>query len=169
MCKVLKENASESVEAYLAKKPAGFQLRKNLLPLETIYKDINRILSPFQQDSSSSEQNTLNTELQSEKPSNIVGPGAPSVVQVGPATTTEGEFPILEPSPTKNSDRSAEQYPEKDRTNSPRDGPAVDSSTRTGSDVGMEEKQHCEADSSSEVPDEESTEKPEPRVVILED
>lgn len=162
------------MEAYFAKNPAGFQLRKNLLPLETIYEDMNRILSPVQQHSSSSEHNTLNADIKTAIPAKLVGPGAPSAVQVvndctsGSVATTEGKVLILEPSPKKESNR-AEQDLEKDRSSSPHDVPAVDSSTRTGGDVRMEEKQNCEADSSRNAPVEESTEKSDPGVVILED
>lgn len=154
----------------MAKKPAGFQLRKNLLPLETIYEDINRILSPVQQHSSSPEHNTLNADIQTAIPAKLVGPGAPSTVQLvddcksGPEATTEGKVPILEPSSKKESYR-AEQDLKKDRSSSPCDVPAADSSTRTGGDVRMEEKQHCEADCSRNAPAEENT----PGVVILED
>ncbi|KAI8547605.1 hypothetical protein RHMOL_Rhmol07G0208400 [Rhododendron molle] len=173
ICKVLKENTDESVEAYLANKPAGFQLRKNLLPLETIYEDINRILSPVQQHSSSSEHDTLNADIQTAIPVKLEGPGAPSTVQLvddcksGPEATTEGKVPILEPSSKKESNR-AEQDLKKDGSSSPRDVPAADSSTRTSGDVQMEEKQRCEADC-SRTPAEENTEKSDPAVVILGD
>lgn len=51
MCNVLEENAYDSVEAYMASKPVGVNLRKNLLPVESICQDICQILSPVQQSS----------------------------------------------------------------------------------------------------------------------
>lgn len=44
MCKVVGENANESIETELANKPAGVDLN-NLYPLEAIFSNINRILS----------------------------------------------------------------------------------------------------------------------------
>ncbi|KAI3737951.1 hypothetical protein L2E82_27969 [Cichorium intybus] len=44
MCKVVEENAVDSVEAYMANKPAGFKLKKNLQPLEAIHQQVSKIL-----------------------------------------------------------------------------------------------------------------------------
>ncbi|KAJ9559392.1 hypothetical protein OSB04_014006 [Centaurea solstitialis] len=45
MCKIVEENALDSVEAYLANKSAGFKLQKNLQPLEAIHEEVGKILS----------------------------------------------------------------------------------------------------------------------------
>ncbi|KAL2534409.1 CHD3-type chromatin-remodeling factor PICKLE [Abeliophyllum distichum] len=46
MCKVLTENAQDSVEAHLADKQASLNVRRNLAPLEAFNQEINHILSP---------------------------------------------------------------------------------------------------------------------------
>ncbi|KAI4337260.1 hypothetical protein L6164_015699 [Bauhinia variegata] len=51
MCKIIEENAMESDQTALAREPAEVKMLNNLLPLETISKDINRILTPTQQNS----------------------------------------------------------------------------------------------------------------------
>ncbi|CAL5341376.1 unnamed protein product [Camellia sinensis] len=101
MCKVLGQNANESMEAFLANKPAGFKLKKNLLPLETIYQDINRILSPVQQDSSSIEPQIQKADSHSEMPTEIAGPNLLSTLQgdehkSGPEATTVKSGPETE-------------------------------------------------------------------------
>ncbi|CAI9772930.1 unnamed protein product [Fraxinus pennsylvanica] len=45
MCKVLTENAQDSVAAHIANKPASLNLRRNLAPLEAFNQEINHILS----------------------------------------------------------------------------------------------------------------------------
>lgn len=46
MCKIIEENAVDSVETYLANKPASSKLKKNLQPLESIHQQIIEIISP---------------------------------------------------------------------------------------------------------------------------
>ncbi|KAL7165996.1 hypothetical protein ACSBR2_036791 [Camellia fascicularis] len=104
MCKVVGENANESVEAYLADKPAGF---KNVLPLETIYQDINKILFPVQQNSSSSsEHQILNADSQLETPTTLQGDYDKS----GPEATTENKVPTMESGPQTEPDLEKERF-----------------------------------------------------------
>lgn len=45
MCKIVEENAVESVEAYVGNKPgAGLKLKKKLEPLEGIHEQVSKIL-----------------------------------------------------------------------------------------------------------------------------
>ncbi|KAI7747238.1 hypothetical protein M8C21_002030 [Ambrosia artemisiifolia] len=44
MCKIIEENAVESVETYMANKPASYKLKKNLQPLESIHQEIIKII-----------------------------------------------------------------------------------------------------------------------------
>ncbi|CAA2986759.1 CHD3-type chromatin-remodeling factor PICKLE [Olea europaea subsp. europaea] len=46
MCKLLTENAQDSVAAHIANNPASLNLRRNLAPLEAFNQEINHILSP---------------------------------------------------------------------------------------------------------------------------
>ncbi|CAL5337791.1 unnamed protein product [Camellia sinensis] len=78
----------------LTMNPIWFKLKKNLLPLETIYQDINRILSPVQQDSSSIEPQIQKADSHSEMPTEIAGPNLLSTLQgdehkSGPEATTD--------------------------------------------------------------------------------
>ncbi|XP_057510054.1 CHD3-type chromatin-remodeling factor PICKLE-like [Actinidia eriantha] len=169
MCKVLVDNANESVEAYLAKKPAGFQLRENLLPIETIYQGINRILSPVQQNSFSSEQQIPDADSEMEAPTKIAEPDLPSTLEgddhkAGPEATGEIKVPTMDAEPDTELDL------EKEKCNTECDVAAANSSPTdgTGDDVEMEENQH-DADGDDDGPTNESTEKPVPGVVVLDD
>ena len=169
MCKVLLDNANESVEAYLANKPAGFQLRKNLLPIETIYQGINRILSPVQQNSFSSEQQIPDADSEMEAPTKIAEPDLPSTLEgddhkAGPDGT--GEIKV----PTTDAEPESELDLEKEKCNTECDVAAANLSPTdgTGDDVVMEENQH-DADGDDDGPANESTEKPAPGVVVLDD
>jgi len=51
MCKVVEENPMDLVQTSLAREPAELHVGKNFQPLETICKDINRILTPTQEQS----------------------------------------------------------------------------------------------------------------------
>ncbi|KAK8465456.1 hypothetical protein PHAVU_009G088700 [Phaseolus vulgaris] len=51
MCKVVEENPMDLVQTSLARNPAELHVGKNFPPLETICKDINRILTPTQEQS----------------------------------------------------------------------------------------------------------------------
>ncbi|KAK6927610.1 SNF2, N-terminal, partial [Dillenia turbinata] len=55
-CRILDDNAQESVQAFLMNKPLGLQLRKNISLLEGIFENMNRILCPEQPDSLASSQ-----------------------------------------------------------------------------------------------------------------
>ncbi|KAJ0793911.1 hypothetical protein HanOQP8_Chr01g0034401 [Helianthus annuus] len=46
MCKIIEENTVDSVETYIANKPASFKLKKNLQPLELIHQEIIKTISP---------------------------------------------------------------------------------------------------------------------------
>ncbi|OWM86763.1 hypothetical protein CDL15_Pgr015799 [Punica granatum] len=50
MCRVVEENAQESVQAAVINAPPSHKLRKNLLPLEHVFEDVNRILTPTKRD-----------------------------------------------------------------------------------------------------------------------
>ncbi|KAJ6354727.1 hypothetical protein OIU77_005351 [Salix suchowensis] len=59
MCTVVEQNVHESVQISLTNRPASLKLRQDLQPLKTIYEQINQILSPSQQKTTTSEQATL--------------------------------------------------------------------------------------------------------------
>ncbi|CAL5435070.1 unnamed protein product [Camellia sinensis] len=147
MCKVVGENANESVEAYLADKPAGF---KNVLPLESIYHDINKILFLVQQNSSSSsEHQILNADSQLETPTTLQGDYDKS----GPEATTENKVPTMESGPQTEPDL------EKEKSNSGFDVQGtttqpVCTTSEAGGDAEMEEKQQ---DADADTPTDEST------------
>ncbi|KAL9994330.1 hypothetical protein Hdeb2414_s0926g00961551 [Helianthus debilis subsp. tardiflorus] len=46
MCKIIEENTVDSVETYIANKPASFKLKKNLQPLESMHQEIIKTISP---------------------------------------------------------------------------------------------------------------------------
>ncbi|THG13033.1 hypothetical protein TEA_005145 [Camellia sinensis var. sinensis] len=147
MCKVVGENANESVEAYLADKPAGF---KNVLPLESIYQDINKILFLVQQNSSSSsEHQILNADSQLVTPTTLQGDYDKS----GPEATTENKVPTMESGPQTEPDL------EKEKSNSGFDVQGtttqpVCTTSEAGGDAEMEEKQQ---DADADTPNHEST------------
>ncbi|KAI4379873.1 hypothetical protein MLD38_006115 [Melastoma candidum] len=66
ICKVLGENAPESMQTSAASNPASLKLRKNLLPLEGILTDINRILSPEESNSGELKNSNGSTNQQAE-------------------------------------------------------------------------------------------------------
>ncbi|CAL5324934.1 unnamed protein product [Camellia sinensis] len=175
--RVLGQNANESMEAFLANKPAGFKLKKNLLPLETIYQDINRILSPVQQDSSSIEPQIQKEDSHAEMPTEIAGPNLLSTLQgdehkSGPEATTVKSGPETECS---NRSTTGPDF-EKGKSNSPAcevvpaaadsfppQTEPICSTNGTGDDVEM--KELCDADSSADEPTEESADKSDPGVI----
>ncbi|CAL5429429.1 unnamed protein product [Camellia sinensis] len=179
MCKVLGQNANESMEAFLANKPAGFKLKKNLFPLETIYQDINRILSPVQQDSSSIEPQIQKADSHSEMPTEIAGPNLLSTLQ-GDEPKSGLEATTVKSGPeTECSNRSTTGPDfEKGKSNSPAcevvpaaadsfppQTEPICSTNGTGDDVEM--KELCDADSSADEPTEESADKSDPGVIVL--
>ena len=66
MCKVVEENPVDLVRTSLAREPAEVNVAKNFPALETICENINRILTPTQQDQTAAEKSTLNTANKSE-------------------------------------------------------------------------------------------------------
>ncbi|XAR71032.1 DNA helicase [Bertholletia excelsa] len=160
-CKALDENAHEAVEAYMASKPAGFKLRKNLLPLETIYGDMKRIMSPVEQNPSSSVQ--LNADS-----------AAKDVVSNLPSNQRDepNSLPVQSESISKaGSNTSSEADLEKENPKSACQVSAADtlppSVNRTGNDVEMEEKQ--QEDAGADAQRDGSTGKSDAGVIVLDD
>lgn len=54
ICRVVEDNAQEAVQAAVTDAPPSHKLRKNLLPLEHIFEDVNRILTPSQRETPTS-------------------------------------------------------------------------------------------------------------------
>ena len=181
MCKVLAENIHESVQTYLTDQPASLQLRKKLLPLERICEDMNRILSPQQQQNpATSEQAVLgsgsNQQSPAEVPTKVAGSSSPSVHQKPSADQdTKMKDAVTKSDARKESSESRTSGPEKGSSKSPCDVPAsaVSHSPQTeptyvpagtGEDVEMEEKKN-EADAAPDG----SKQKSEPGVIVLDD
>jgi len=139
MCKVVGENKDNSVEENLANRPAGFQEGKNLLPLETICNGITRILSPVQQNCSSSQEQKPNVDTQLEEANEIVVDDQ----KPGTEATTDFEVPKME------SGSQTDTCP-------PRPEPSSSSINGAGDDLEMEEKQE-DAYSSADGSTDEST------------
>ncbi|KAF7149908.1 hypothetical protein RHSIM_Rhsim02G0208200 [Rhododendron simsii] len=138
MCKVVGEN-KDSVVENLANEPAGFQERKNLIPLETICNGINRILSPVQQNCSSSQERKPNADSQLEEPNKIAGDDQTPC----PEATTD--FKV---STTESGHQTDSCPPRSEAPSSPTNG--------AGDDLEMEEKQE-DAYSSADGSTDEST------------
>ncbi|CAK9161664.1 unnamed protein product [Ilex paraguariensis] len=178
MCKVLSENAHDSVEAHLGNKPAGHQLRKNLVPLEAIYQDINRILSPVQLNSPGSEQPMFGADQQPPvaKASFLATPQGDDQ-ESGAEMATETKVATLQSEPQTQNINVAEPDLEMKKNNSQCDVPAADLcsvdaeptslSNGTG-DVEMEEKQH-NTDPTVNASTDESAEKVDPGVIVLDE
>ncbi|XP_061964323.1 CHD3-type chromatin-remodeling factor PICKLE-like isoform X3 [Populus nigra] len=79
MCTVLEQNVHETIQISLTNHPASLKLRQGLQPLEMIFEQMNQILSPLQQ-KSTSEQGTLgsNKHVQGESQSNQAKLHSPS-------------------------------------------------------------------------------------------
>jgi len=79
MCTVLEQNVHETIQISLTNHPASLKLRQGLQPLEMIFEQMNQILSPLQQ-KSTSEQGTLgpNKHVQAESQSNQAKLHSPS-------------------------------------------------------------------------------------------
>lgn len=137
MCKVVGEN-KDSMEENLANEPAGFQERKNFIPLETICNGINRILSPVQQNCSSSQERKPNEDSQLEEPNKIAGNDQTPC----PEATTDFKVP------TESGYRTDSCPPRSEPPSSPTNG--------AGDDLEMEEKQE-DAYSSADGSTDEST------------
>ena len=181
MCKVVEDNPQESVLTSLANQSvASVNLSKNLVPLETICEDINRILSPGQANPPAPEQITVNTQKQSQAEQIYVsGTRSPSTHQDdhNPASMVETEMTdmVTESEPQREGSKLTESDPDpaKEKTESPLN---VQASTDpcpphaegtsltdiTGDDVEMEERKDGAASNGS-------TEKSEAGVIILDD
>nr|XP_043610939.1 CHD3-type chromatin-remodeling factor PICKLE [Erigeron canadensis] len=61
MCKVVEENALDSVESYMANQSATFNLKKNLQPLETIHQEVCKILTPIKTENEKSNGNVASS------------------------------------------------------------------------------------------------------------
>ncbi|KAK9068358.1 hypothetical protein SSX86_012470 [Deinandra increscens subsp. villosa] len=95
----LEGNAVDSVETYMAKKPAGLNLKKNLQPLEAIHEKITKIISPV---------------IENEKSNNDVASSSPHQQESGPVNGTTNADVAME-------DADAHQ----DKSNEERQGPGV--------------------------------------------
>ncbi|KAK9280656.1 hypothetical protein L1049_014353 [Liquidambar formosana] len=185
MCKVLSENAHESVQTYLTNKSASLKLRENLFPLEAISEDINRILSPVQQTTPTSELPTSNPGQLStaEVQCNLAGTSLPPAQQDDhkPGVESEVEMKVLitESDPQKKSIELTELDPEKERSKSPCNFPAAEDSCspqteptclpgKTGDDTEMEDKED-DADVDTNAAPNGNSEMPEPGIIILDD
>nr|XP_016486927.1 PREDICTED: CHD3-type chromatin-remodeling factor PICKLE-like [Nicotiana tabacum] len=73
MCKVLSENGQDSFNTYVAGQPASLEMRKNLLPLEAFFQEMNRVLSSKHQNPSIFERRELQEDWKPEggKPSRV--------------------------------------------------------------------------------------------------
>ncbi|KAG5562931.1 hypothetical protein RHGRI_005610 [Rhododendron griersonianum] len=136
--KVVGEN-KDSMEENLANEPAGFQERKNFIPLETICNGINRILSPVQQNCSGSQERKPNEDSQLEEPNKIAGDDQTPC----PEATTDFKVPT-----TESGYRTDSCPPRSEPPSSPTNG--------AGDDLEMEEKQE-DAYSSADGSTDEST------------
>lgn len=151
MCKILEENSKDSVEAYLAYKPISFQLRKNLHPLEGIYQNISRLLSPAEGD---------------QQP-DAVGPGSPSVPRGDEQSSLATDTLVLDadvatdtrvPKTESGLEMEASKEPELSLEKEKNDSPKTDEATATttsssngaGDDVEMEEAADSDTDAAAD-------------------
>lgn len=78
MCNLLEQNVHESIQTSLTNQPASLKLRQDLRPMETIFEQINQILSPQQQKSLASEQHVQDSyQAQAESQDNPQGSNSP--------------------------------------------------------------------------------------------
>lgn len=176
MCKVVEENTQESVPTSSANQSAT----KNLLPLETISEDVNRILSPGQTKPPTSEEPITNISQQSQAESgvDVSITASPSAHQDdhGPASIAETEMMDIETEsePLKESSKLTNSDPAKAESESPCDveasmdpcPPQVPEGTNlpviTEVDVEMDERK-------DDTPSNGSTQKSEQGVIVLDD
>ncbi|KAK3033012.1 hypothetical protein RJ639_037141 [Escallonia herrerae] len=184
MVKVLAENVNNFAEANLAKKPADHQLRKNLFPLEAIYREIGQILSL--QNSSDLGCPTFKA---GEPQSQVRGPNPPGIGQ--PILKADQQSKDSAPSEvddhgTKDevateifissaeSGPQTEARPELEKSNSACKTMVADPCSRQAEpsmsnlDVEMAEAQH-DADTHVNPPADGRPEKPGDGVIILDD
>lgn len=118
MCKVMEENPQESVPTSSVNQLVGsVNLSKNVLSLETICEEINRILSPGQANPSPSEQIILNSEQHSQAEQiNVSGTRSPSAHQddSNPTSMVKSEMMdmVSESKPQSESSKLRESDPD---------------------------------------------------------
>lgn len=183
MCKVVEVNPQESVPTSLANQSvSSINMGQNLFPLETISKDINRILSPVRTNLPIKEQPILNTKQQSHAESkiNISISGSPTAHQDDhhPASMVETEMTdvVTESEPPKESSKLTESDPNADPAKAKKEtphnvqasmdpcSPGVEGTSLpniTCDDVEMNDKKNDAVSG--------STEKPGPGVIVLDD
>ncbi|PON99206.1 histone H3-K9 methyltransferase [Trema orientale] len=177
MCKIVQETTPESVHASLANQPASLNLEKNLSSLESICKDVSRILSSAQQNPTSVEPIGIPDEKpKAESKSNAVPSKSLSSLQDDPkpaAAVTEVEMleVLTESEPQKESSKLAASKldPEKGKSGSLLSADAHSAQTRpsnspegTENDVVMEEGKNDGAGNGS-------TEKTKRGVIVLDE
>jgi hypothetical protein len=175
MCKAVEKNTQESVPTSSANQSAT----KNLLPLETICEDVNRILSPGQTKPPTSEEPISNISQQSQAESGVDASitGSPSTHQDdhAPASMTETKLMDIETesAPLKESSKLTNSDPAKAESESPCNveasvdplAPQVPDGTNLPvitEDVEMDERK-------DDSPSNGSTQKSEPGVIVLDD
>ena len=178
MCKVVEKNTQESVPTSSANQSAT----NNLLPLETICEDVNRILSPGPTKPPTSEEPISNISQQSQAESgvDVSITGSPSAHQDdhAPASMTETEIMDIETesAPLKESSKLTNPDPAKAESESPCNveasvdpfppQPQVPEGTNlpviTEDDVEMDERK-------DDGPSNGNTQKSEQGVIVLDD
>ncbi|XP_057959148.1 CHD3-type chromatin-remodeling factor PICKLE-like [Malania oleifera] len=183
MCKVLADNVHESVQTYIASKPAGLKLRKNLLTLETIYKDMNRILSP-QQNPTPEQPKQNSNQAQGEAEGNATGAVSISISQNDQkpfaGSETDLKAPIAELELQNKSSNLMDIDPETGRSKLPSTVPAANQCSHqaepelkpmavgTGESTEIKEK-NIKVDPGLDAAPDGAKEKPGSRVIILDD
>ncbi|KAK3036792.1 hypothetical protein RJ639_030484 [Escallonia herrerae] len=184
MVKVLAENVNNFAEAYLAKKPADHKLRKNLFPLEAIYRDIGQILSvqnyadlgcptlkagkPQSEVRGPNLPGTGQPTLKADQQSKDSAPSEVDDHSTKDEVATEMNFSSTEPGP------QTEAKPESEKSNSVCETMVTDTCSRQAEpsmsnlDVEMAEAQH-DADTRVNPPADGRPEKPGDGVIILDD
>ncbi|XP_027904599.1 CHD3-type chromatin-remodeling factor PICKLE isoform X2 [Vigna unguiculata] len=103
MCKIVEENPMDvQVQTSLAREPAELHVGKNFSPLETICKDINRILTPTEEQSAA-DIPMSNSENKSEVMSQSEILGAKSLPTPQDSANNESKDMIIESEPIKES------------------------------------------------------------------
>lgn len=94
MCKFLSENSRDSINAFLSKKPASLNLRKNLNILEALNRQLNLVLPPVKDDQKQEIQKAQNSDAQescSEAEKGAAPPDGSTVV----SSSVSGTDPVL--------------------------------------------------------------------------
>lgn len=105
MCKVVKQNPVDLVQTSLAREQAEGNVVNNFPPLETICDDINRLLTPIQQDQASAEMTVLNSDNKSEATiSHLEGlPTPQDHCKPDNSADNESKYMVMESEPEKES------------------------------------------------------------------